>query len=437
VVDGARAIRQFFYITLPSIKPALLAVCCLIVVSALRAFDVIVALTQGGPVNATNVLLFSATRRPSSISNSGPGSHRLFRLLPRLHRSALLCPQHPGRAERMKSRRFPILVQALICWALIDVDLFPIYWMLISGFKTQSEIFANPPTFWPKNFSFDACDFVSRREDVLRYVRNSVYIAAPVTAIAITLAAIGSYALCRLRSRIVVILLLQVFPEVLLATPLFIIFKSLGLLNSYWAVILATSARLRTRAPALRGLFFRWRRLILDDLGQGALEVRSPPRLQNSPRCVEASKAASVRSNHRYYRQDAVVPAHGQWPQRIHVDFITMGRTVGQILRDLVCARRVTCRHSALVRRQPLVCATDHDISPAPYGSGRPGPVNLGTASIALETGEKLNGERHRLPCGKKVASIKTKLGGLLCDAVHSWQEVLPRLSLRPRSRRR
>jgi len=48
--------------------------------------------------------------------------------------------------------------------------------MLMSGFKTQSEIFANPPTFWPKNFSFDAYDFVFRREDVLRYVRNSVYI---------------------------------------------------------------------------------------------------------------------------------------------------------------------------------------------------------------------------------------------------------------------
>lgn len=148
----------------------------------------------------------------------------------------------------MTSRRVPFLAQSLVGWALIGIYLFPIYWMLISGFKTQSEIFANPPTFWPRDFSFDAYNFVFRQENVLRYVRNSVYIAAPVTVIAIALASIGSYALCRLRSRlvdvcIVVILLLQVFPEVLLATPLFIIFKSLDLLNSYWAVILATSAR--------------------------------------------------------------------------------------------------------------------------------------------------------------------------------------------------
>jgi multiple sugar transport system permease protein len=39
------------------------------------------------------------------------------------------------------------------------------------------------------------------------------------------------------------VLLLQVFPEALLATPVFIIFKTLGLLNTYFAVVLATSAR--------------------------------------------------------------------------------------------------------------------------------------------------------------------------------------------------
>ena len=36
---------------------------------------------------------------------------------------------------------------------------------------------------------------------------------------------------------------MQVFPEALLATPVFIIFKSLNLLNTYTAVILAASAR--------------------------------------------------------------------------------------------------------------------------------------------------------------------------------------------------
>ena len=40
--------------------PALLAVACLVLIASLRAFDVIFALTQGGPIDSTNVLpLFS------------------------------------------------------------------------------------------------------------------------------------------------------------------------------------------------------------------------------------------------------------------------------------------------------------------------------------------------------------------------------------------
>jgi multiple sugar transport system permease protein len=62
------------------------------------------------------------------------------------------------------------------------------------------------------------------------------------------LGASGSYAMSRLRTplvdiALVVVLVLQVFPDALLATPMFIIFRHLGLLNTFAAVILATSAK--------------------------------------------------------------------------------------------------------------------------------------------------------------------------------------------------
>jgi multiple sugar transport system permease protein len=58
----------------------------------------------------------------------------------------------------------------------------------------------------------------------------------------------GAYAMSRIRSRLVdvalvAVLLLQVFPEALIATPIFIIFKSMGLLNTFAAVILATTSK--------------------------------------------------------------------------------------------------------------------------------------------------------------------------------------------------
>jgi multiple sugar transport system permease protein len=55
-LDGAGPLARFRFITLPAILPALLAVACLVTISSLRAFDVIFAMTHGGPVDSTNVL---------------------------------------------------------------------------------------------------------------------------------------------------------------------------------------------------------------------------------------------------------------------------------------------------------------------------------------------------------------------------------------------
>jgi multiple sugar transport system permease protein len=144
---------------------------------------------------------------------------------------------------------------------LVCIYLFPIYWMLISGFKNSAEIFAIPPTFVPRAPTLESFEFVFFRENVLRYLSNSLIIAIPVTVLTLVLGSMGAYAMSRLRNRIVnvavvVVLLLQVFPEALLATPMFIIFKSIGILNTYFAVILATTSKTLSFALiVLRPLF--------------------------------------------------------------------------------------------------------------------------------------------------------------------------------------
>jgi multiple sugar transport system permease protein len=146
----------------------------------------------------------------------------------------------PGRALK--------LLPTLLACIGVAIYLFPIYWMLVSGFKTQGEIFSDPPTLIPRDPTLDAYRFVILRENILRYLRNSLMIALPVTVLTVALSAMGAYAMSRLRSRLVdaaliAVLLLQVFPEALLATPVFLIFKSLDLVNTLFAVVLATSTR--------------------------------------------------------------------------------------------------------------------------------------------------------------------------------------------------
>lgn len=143
----------------------------------------------------------------------------------------------------------------------VAIYLFPIYWMFASAFKDSAEIFANPPTLVPRHPSLGAYEYAFWRENILRYLRNSLTIAVPVTLLTVAMGAIGGYALSRLRSRLVdvallIVLLLQVFPDALLATPMFIIFRTIGLLNSFAAVILATTSKeLAFALVILRPLF--------------------------------------------------------------------------------------------------------------------------------------------------------------------------------------
>jgi multiple sugar transport system permease protein len=148
----------------------------------------------------------------------------------------------------MRTLRRARWLLTLIGAAGVALYLFPVYWMVASGFKTAAEIFANPPSLVPRNPTLDSFIYVIGRENIARYLRNSLTIALPVTAITLVLGSAGAYALSRIRSRmvdvaLVTVLLLQVFPEALLATPMFIIFRSLGVLNTFAAVILATTSR--------------------------------------------------------------------------------------------------------------------------------------------------------------------------------------------------
>ena len=73
-VDGANAIKRFTRITLPNIKPVLLVVLLFRTMNALRIFDIIYAMTGGGPANSTMTLLFSSYRRLFGDMNIGIGS---------------------------------------------------------------------------------------------------------------------------------------------------------------------------------------------------------------------------------------------------------------------------------------------------------------------------------------------------------------------------
>lgn len=57
VVDGANVWQVFWRVTLPLLKPTLLFVCVLTMISSFQVFDIIQIMTQGGPQDQTRVLV--------------------------------------------------------------------------------------------------------------------------------------------------------------------------------------------------------------------------------------------------------------------------------------------------------------------------------------------------------------------------------------------
>lgn len=59
-IDGASSITSFFKITMPLLRPSILIVLMLGIIYTFKVFDIILIMTDGGPVNATQVLPFFA-----------------------------------------------------------------------------------------------------------------------------------------------------------------------------------------------------------------------------------------------------------------------------------------------------------------------------------------------------------------------------------------
>ncbi len=122
---------------------------------------------------------------------------------------------------------------------------FPFYWMLITAFKTNSDLydlshipfwFNDPPTLQHFRYLFDQTLFV-------RWLVNSLVIGVCVVAITLAAAIPAGYALARLSGRNAEALGIGIFltylvPPTLLFLPLSRIITMIGLQNSMWSLVL-------------------------------------------------------------------------------------------------------------------------------------------------------------------------------------------------------
>jgi len=135
--------------------------------------------------------------------------------------------------------------RTLIGTVFVLAYLFPVYWMIATSLKTSAGIFATPPQVIPTPLVFGAyVTAVINNPLTLRAIMNSAIIGVGTLALTLVLAAPAAYALARLKLRggalmVLLLLITQLLPAIVIATPLFVLFSRIGLLNSYPALILA------------------------------------------------------------------------------------------------------------------------------------------------------------------------------------------------------
>jgi ABC-type glycerol-3-phosphate transport system permease component len=145
----------------------------------------------------------------------------------------------------------PRVARQALLWTValvaLAVTLFPFYWMLNTSLKPTPEVFASPPTFVSAHWTLDAYASVLNNRPVARYFVNSLVVAIGSTVLSVVLAALAAYGVTRFFPHgampfVLFLLFTKMLPETLLIIPYFQLMSDLGLLNTYWALILAYSS---------------------------------------------------------------------------------------------------------------------------------------------------------------------------------------------------
>lgn len=142
-------------------------------------------------------------------------------------------------------RGLGLSLRLVLALAVLVFFLFPIYWLAIIAFKTPEEIFAYPPVWVPENIQF-ANYLVLFKDGDAATVFNSLFIAGVSTIFAMLLGTMCAYSIARYRTGGNLfsdwIISNRMIPPIVIVFPVFLLFVTLGLVDTYTGLILLYTA---------------------------------------------------------------------------------------------------------------------------------------------------------------------------------------------------
>ena len=145
-------------------------------------------------------------------------------------------------SARQRERMTRILLYALLILGAA-LALIPMVWMVSASLMPSGEASSFPPHFFPSKPTLEHYTDLFTRLNLGRYLLNSAFVALVVTSASLIINAMAGYAFAKLRFRgrdrlFRVLSTGLVLPVQVAMLPLFLLLKNMGLINTYWGVII-------------------------------------------------------------------------------------------------------------------------------------------------------------------------------------------------------
>ncbi len=143
-------------------------------------------------------------------------------------------------STRVKTKSFLIHAVMIVCCILF---IFPFLWMALTSFKSPQEIFQWPPRMFPEEWSWRNYQEVLTAVPLLRMLLNSLFVAVAVTAGTLLFSSLAAYSFARLRFKgkdllFSMYLGTMMVPLMVTLIPTFVIMRKLGMVDTYYALII-------------------------------------------------------------------------------------------------------------------------------------------------------------------------------------------------------
>ncbi len=159
--------------------------------------------------------------------------------------------------ETMPARVVRVLFLGL--WLVITV--FPLYWIIVTSFKTPGAIFSYPLTYWPEVFSIENYVGLFEKAQFGTYIMNSLLVSSVAAIFATLIAMLSAYVLARFDFRtkgalLMAFLVTQMIPAFIALGPLYLMMVQLKLVdNKFGLILIYIAVCIPFSTVMLRGFF--------------------------------------------------------------------------------------------------------------------------------------------------------------------------------------